>query len=269
MIRSPAVAHQFYPGDPVTLQKTLSDLIPPIDKTKKRQAFAVVSPHAGYIYSGACAGETFANVIIPEDVVILGPNHHGHGTSVALYSEGSWDMPMGSVPINEDLANLINDSVADAAEDHLAHRFEHSLEVQVPFLQFLQPDIKIVPMVISHIPYTICEEVGKGLAQAIKKYSKSVLVVASSDMTHYESRETATKKDSFAIQSIEAMDPTGLYQTIQEKNISMCGFIPATIALVAAMELGATKSELIRYTDSGETSGDTLQVVGYAGFVIS
>ena len=269
MLRSPAVAHQFYPGDASTLRKTVSSLIPDVDKAKKRKALAVISPHAGYIYSGSCAGETFAHAFIPEDVIILGPNHHGRGARVALFKEGAWDMPMGQVPINQQLANLVLDAVLDADEDDLAHRFEHSLEVQVPFLQFLQTKLNIVPIVISHLPYSSCKVIGEGIAHAIKNYHKPVLIVASSDMTHYESRESATRKDSFAIDRIKSMDPEGLYQVVAEKSISMCGFIPATVALAAARELGATRAELIRYTDSGETSGDTWQVVGYAGFVIS
>ncbi len=267
MRRTPAVADQFYPGDVATLSRTLAQLIP--QTSEKLQAYAVVSPHAGYVYSGGVAGETFSRVQIPEDVVIIGPNHHGYGAKVAIMAEGSWDMPLGEVPINEELAREIL-SLSDAIEaDEQAHRYEHSLEVQVPFLQVLQHELKIVPLVVSFIPYSECVEIGEDIAAAIKDYNKPVLLVASSDMTHYESRQSASRKDKLALERIEALDPEGLYNTVVRNNITMCGIIPATIALIAAKELGATKAELIRYTDSGEASGDTSYVVGYAGIAIS
>ncbi|MCB2184041.1 MAG: AmmeMemoRadiSam system protein B [Desulfobulbaceae bacterium] len=265
MIRTPVVANQFYPGDPLILENTLKDLIP--EQTEPKPAIAVLSPHAGYIYSGSVAGETFANSQIPQDVVILGPNHHGQGAPIALMNDGEWQTPLGNVKINNELAALIAKPPVEI--DDLAHRFEHSLEVQVPFLQYLRKNVSIVPLVISHIPYSTCVAVGKILALAIKEYAKPVLIVASTDMTHYEPRESAARKDHLALDHIKSLDPQGLYNTVVEKRISMCGIMPSTIALAAAMELGATKSNLIRYTDSGEVSGDTDHVVGYAGVLIS
>lgn len=265
MFRTPVVANQFYPGDPHILQNTLHELIP--TNTKKKKCFAVVSPHAGYVYSGSVAGETLASVIIPEDVIILGPNHHGRGPSVSVMSEGVWQMPSGDVPINKELAGLLHSPVIE--QDTVAHRFEHSLEVQVPFLQYLQENLSIVPLVISHIPYSACVETAKALAEAIKKYDKPVLIVASTDMTHYEPRQSASRKDHLALDYLRNMNPKGLYDTVVEQNISMCGIMPTTITLLAAMELGAKHVDLIRYTDSGEVSGDTDHVVGYAGLVIS
>ena len=269
MRRAPAVANRFYPGDAATLDRTVAELTPPVPTEKKRKALAVVAPHAGYIYSGRVAGETFASVVIPEDVILLGPNHHGYGAPVALMASGSWEMPMGEVPINAELAGHLLRSCPLIKDDELAHRFEHSLEVEVPFLQHGQPLLTLTPLVISHLSYTACVEVGKAIAAAIRKYTKPVLIVASSDMTHYESRAVASAKDRLAIDQIEKLDPDGLYHTVLGKGISMCGIMPATIALTAAIDLGASKAELIRYTDSGEASGDTDQVVGYAGVVIS
>lgn len=267
MQRTAVVADQFYPGDPNILQQTLSGLIP--ENQKKQKAIAVISPHAGYIYSGGVAGETLSRVKIPENVILLGPNHHGRGASIALMSQGSWDMPMGKVPMNRELGRLILENCAAAEEDDIAHRFEHSLEVQVPFLQFLQNELCLAPLVISHLSYAGCEKMGKGLAAAVKLFKQPVLIVASSDMTHYESRQSASRKDHLAIDRIQDLDPQGLYETVVGQKISMCGIMPVTITLIAALELGATKAELIRYTDSGEVSGDTNQVVGYAGMTIS
>ena len=269
MKRSPAVADQFYPGNPSRLSGMLSDLIPSTPKASKQNALAVISPHAGYVYSGAVAGETFARVNVPEDVIIMGPNHHGRGVPVALMQEGEWDMPMGSVRIGSELAHLVADNCEIVEPDDIAHRYEHSLEVQVPFLQYFQKNLKIVPLVIARIPCAACLELGRGIANAVKTFGKPVLIVASTDMTHYESRKEATAKDQMAIDRIKALDPEGLYGTVQDNRISMCGVIPTTIALAASIKLGAKSSELVRYTDSGETSGDVNQVVGYAGFVIS
>jgi AmmeMemoRadiSam system protein B len=180
---------------------------------------------------------------------------------------GAWDMPMGQVPINKELAAHIAQSSLQITVDDVAHRFEHSLEVQVPFLQYLQKNLSIAPIVVSHVSYETCVAVGQGLAEAIGNFGKDVLIVASTDMTHYESRQSASAKDSLALDRIKALDPQGLYNTVVGNRISMCGIMPTTVALIAAQGLGAKNAELIRYTDSGETSGDTSQVVGYAGLL--
>ncbi len=267
MTRSPVVADRFYPGNLKALTLTVDNLIPSTP-TKKINACAVVSPHAGYVYSGAVAGKTLNNVNIPETVMIIGPNHHGQGAPIAL-SNKAWEMPFGTVPIDHDMVKQLTASSSVIKEDELAHQFEHSLEVQVPFLQVMQPQLNIVPMVVSTISYPMCEDIAKIIAAVIKECDKDVLMVASSDMTHYESRSVAKEKDKHALDKIMAMDPEGLYNTVRDLRISMCGMIPVAIALKASLLLGAKKSQLIEYTDSGEMSGDTDQVVGYAGLVIS
>jgi len=267
MIRYPAVAGQFYPGTPQALQSTLAALIPAVSAPVT--AKAVISPHAGYIYSGAVAGETFARVKIPDEVVILGVNHHGLGPDIAVYASGSWMTPLGEVPIAEELARNILEYAPLATRDEAAHRLEHSLEVQVPFLQYRNPQLAIVPIMLSFIDLNSCLVLAKTLARAIQDQGRPVLLVASTDMTHYENRQVATVKDRAAIERILDLDPEGLYQVVVGNRISMCGVIPTTVTLAAARELGATSAELVRYTDSGEASGDTSQVVGYAGFVIS
>lgn len=268
MTRMPAVADRFYPGNPDQLRAAMDMLVPVVAEERKRDALAVVMPHAGYVYSGATAGATISRVRVPETVLIMGPNHHGRGQALALGTE-EWRMPLGTVPIDRQLATAILQSSSIIREDQEAHQYEHSLEVQVPFLQQVQPNLAIVPLVVSMIPFDLCQTVARELAVAIGSLRRSVLIVASSDMSHYESRQQASKKDRLAIDRILAMDPQGLYATVLGQHISMCGVIPATIALLAAQELGATTADLIRYTDSGEASGDTSQVVGYAGLIIS
>jgi MEMO1 family protein len=268
MIRHPAVAHQFYPGDPPALSRTIAGLLPEAGLQKK-SAMAVIAPHAGYIYSGKVAAETFARVEIPPDLILLGPNHRGSGAKIAIMREGRWEMPLGDIPLNEELAGrIIGQDPELIVEDENAHRYEHSLEVQVPFLQYLQRELRLTPLVLSHLSYPQCVRLGSAIAAAIMGYGQPVLIVASTDMTHYESRAAATAKDQLAIKHIEELDPEGLYRTVAAHQISMCGVIPTTVALIAAIALGARRAELICYSDSGETSGDLDQVVGYAGLVI-
>lgn len=269
MIRQAAVADRFYPGTRNELTQALSRLLPQDTRQEQIKAIAAVSPHAGYMYSGSVAAETFSAVEIPETVVILGLNHHGMGDRVAL-SRAVWEMPMGCVKIEDKLADLLLAGPdSPITKDEIAHRYEHSVEVQIPFLQALQPNLKIVPIVLSHLSYDLCQRVAETLAESILIYGGKVLIVASSDMTHYESRQQASQKDRLALQQIEEMNPEGLYNTVHKHQISMCGIIPVTIALIAAKKLGAKAAKVICYTDSGEVSGDIDQVVGYAGIVIS
>lgn len=267
-MRQPAVADRFYPGSPKALSLALTELFPATQPAKKSKAFAIVSPHAGYVYSGALAAKTFSAVEIPETVIILGPNHHGQGAPISL-STVTWDMPLGMVPVDMEIANHLLEISQHIKIDEIAHRFEHSLEVQVPFLQMLQKNLRIVPLVLSRISYSLCEEVAESLAAAINGSPKDLLIVASSDMSHYESRRSAEQKDRSALKCIEQLDPYDLYHTVLDNHISMCGVIPVVIAILAAKACGAKQSSLVGYTDSGYVSGDTDQVVGYAGVVIS
>lgn len=267
-IRKPIVADRFYPGDRGQLNSTVNNLLESFHPPKKAGVIGAVSPHAGYIYSGAVCAETLKSIEIPETVIILGPNHHGQGADIAL-SKNDWEMPGGTVPINDQLADLLLSEVDEVEIDELAHRYEHSLEVQVPFLQALQKNITIVPIVLSQLSFSLCERLAEGLAQAVINYGMPVLLLASSDMNHYESREDSNRKDRMALENITAMNPLGLYQTILENRITMCGMIPVTVVLQASILLGANTGEVVRYTDSGDVSGDTSQVVGYAGAVIA
>jgi AmmeMemoRadiSam system protein B len=267
MQRLPAVADRFYPGSPEVLSLTIAGLIP-AQRRERKKALAVVSPHAGYVYSGAVAGEVFSCVEIPETVILIGPNHHGQGKPIAI-SHTTWRMPMGDVPIDEEIAEQLLSTFATIERDETAHRYEHSLEVQIPFLQTMQKKLRIVPIVVSHISYPLCIEIAQAIAEVISVSKKDILVVASSDMTHYESRKSAEKKDRLALDRIEKLDAAGLYRTVMDNRITMCGIIPVTIALLTAIQLGAKEARIQTYTDSGEISGDISQVVGYAGIIIS
>lgn len=267
MIRQPAVADRFYPGNRDTLTRTIEGLLPSDAVHAGKKVIAAISPHAGYMYSGSVAAETLGAIKIPQTVLILGLNHHGQGAPVAV-SLADWHMPMGDVPVHRQIAEMLIDTDSPIAHDELAHRYEHSVEVQIPFLQVLRPDLKIIPIVLSHVSYPMCEEIAATIAGVIQTVSEDILIVASSDMTHYESRESATLKDLKVLRCIEQLTPRGVYDLVHTNRISMCGIIPVTVALIASKILGATKADVIRYTDSGAVSGDTNQVVGYAGIVI-
>jgi AmmeMemoRadiSam system protein B len=266
MIRQPAVANQFYPGREGDLKKDISGRIKEVKK--KEKVLALVSPHAGYMYSGNVAGAVFSMAEITKDVVVMGPNHHGLGAPFAVMAHGKWNMPGGDITINEKLANLLIEESRWLRADDQAHTNEHSVEVQLPFIQYIRSDIEFVPVVLGRADFKTCEEIGTAIARAIKRYGKPVVVIASTDMTHYESQESAKQKDQLAIDRILSLDPAGLLDTVDKNNISMCGVIPTTITLVAAKELGATEARLVEYATSGDVSGDYSSVVGYAGFVI-
>ncbi len=268
MRRLPAVADRFYPGEEKQLKRTVTELLDGCNPPKIENSLAVVSPHAGYVYSGSVCAETIKSVDIPETVIILGPNHHGTGAAIAL-SQQDWQMPSGIAPANIVLGQQILELMPEVTVDESAHRFEHSLEVQIPFLQERQKNLAIVPLALSRLHFTTCEKLGHALAQAITWYDKPVLLLASSDMSHYEPRSSASRKDAMALERLTALDPAGLYNVVAENRISMCGSIPVVTVLLASLQLGANHAQVIRYTDSGEVSHDTDQVVGYAGAVIS
>ena len=266
MIREPAVANQFYPGREGDLKKDVSGRIKEVKN--KEKVLALVSPHAGYMYSGNVAGAVFSMAEITKDVIVMGPNHHGLGAPFALMAHGKWKMPGGDITINEKLANLLVEESRWLRADDQAHVNEHSVEVQLPFIQYIKSDVEFVPVVLGRADFKTCEEIGTAIARAIKRYGEPVVVIASTDMTHYESQESAKHKDQLAIERILSLDPAGLLETVNRNNISMCGVVPTTIALVAAKELGATKARLVEYATSGDVSGDYSYVVGYAGFII-
>jgi len=266
MVRYPAVAGQFYPADRVELEQYMRSFCR--KDVPKLKAKAIIVPHAGYMYSGKVAGETYSRVEIPPVNVVMGPNHTGLGARVAVYPEGVWITPFGEVPVNSDVTSKLLNYYPYTA-DTTAHLYEHSLEVQLPFLQFcsgFREDLSIVPITFQHISYADCEKAGEGLARSLK--DEESLIVISTDFSHYVSQDEANEMDSFAIDAILNLDPEELYRRVITYNISMCGFVPATVGIVAAKLLGATEAELVMYRTSGDVTGDYSYVVGYAGIII-
>lgn len=265
MERSAAVAGLFYPEDPVTLRHTVAELIGP--DTSEEPTIAVIAPHAGYVYSGPVAGEVYRTTRVPSTTIVLCPNHTGEGARAAIMSSGFWHVPGQDVGVDETVAEELRD-LALLTEDTKAHAREHALEVHLPFLRYKNPRARIVPVCLSHLPYEACVRIGHALADVVTRHGRDVLIVASTDMSHYLPADVARSIDHMAIERIEALDAEGLYRVVRDNQISMCGIIPTTVSVIAAKALGAERAELVRYSNSGEQSGDYSRVVGYAGFVI-
>lgn len=268
MKRTPAVAGTFYPAHAATLERLVGELSSPSGQ-QRIHAIGVVSPHAGYIYSGSVAGKVFARVRVPDTVVVIGPNHTGYGGRASIVADGTFAMPGFDMKIDRELAAALLENSDIIEEDPSAHKHEHSLEVQLPFIRFHNPAASIVPLCIMGRGFDFVSAVGNALAKSIRDAGRQVLIVASSDMTHYEPDAHARKKDALAIGMVTGLDPRGLLKVTAEHDISMCGVVPVAIMLVSALKLGATKAELVDYATSGEVTKDFDEVVGYAGIVVS
>jgi hypothetical protein len=266
MIRQPVVAGQFYPASPSQLKSMIKGMID--EKAEKEEVIGLVSPHAGYMYSGPVAGALVSRIKFKGTFIIMGPNHTGRGKAFSIMTEGVWKTPLGDVEIDSELAKRILGISRYLKEDQAAHLDEHSIEVQLPFLQYFKPDVKFVPIILSFGTGDIYREIGREIARAVKELKREVVIMASSDMTHYESHQSVRTKDTQAIEAILELNEEQLLQRVQALNITMCGYGPAVSLISAAKELGATRAELVKYQTSGDTTGDYSSVVGYAGIAL-
>jgi AmmeMemoRadiSam system protein B len=246
--RHPAVAGRFYPRDPDDLRAQVESYLPTSGDTIS--ALACVVPHAGYMYSGHVAGAVYARLTIPRR------------------SAGTWETPLGQVPIDSAFAADLKDRFPLLNEDAEAHRAEHGAEVQLPFIHSRRPDCTFVPIALGTSRYEVLEALGIAMAEAVLAIGEPVLIIASSDMNHYENDTITRIKDQKAIERILVMDAQGLFDVVMNEDISMCGFGPTVVMLTAARRLGATNAELVRYATSGDVSGDRERVVGYAGIIV-
>ncbi len=261
MIRYPSVAGTFYPGQKDSLRKEVEGMIKLVKKRLK--VIGLISPHAGYIYSGSCAGKGFGFIHIPDRVIILGVNHRGEGYPMAIDGYDKWSTPLGDIEVDDELRKKLSENSEVFGIDSIPSADEHSLEVQVPFIQVLNPKAKILPVTIGTINREMMKRGGEELGALISSSKNDILMVASTDMSHYISSEDAKELDSLAIDAIKTMDPDKLYETVYSNRISMCGVGPTYIMMTAAGKLGADRGEVVEYTNSGETSGDFEHVVGY------
>ena len=273
-VRRPSVAGQFYEGSAESLRAQIEECFRskigpgsvPTETSGEGRIRGLVVPHAGYMYSGPVAAWSYSALFQdrrPQGFVILGPNHHGIGSGVALYREGAWRTPLGDAEVDSKLAESIlrNSDVIDM--DETAHAYEHSIEVQLPFIQYLFGKIRFVPISMMLQDEETAREVGRAIAAAVEDTGMDVVVVASSDFSHYVPREVAEANDGKAIQRIIAMDISGLYRVIDELGLSMCGYGPVAATIEATTSMGAKRGRLLKYA----TSGDVVpmgEVVGYA-----
>ena len=288
-VRTPAVAGRFYPGRAEELLREIHEYTSSFNTTGKTPsgagrmaAIGCVAPHAGYHYSGAVAGAVYSRLEIPARCVVLCPNHTGKGTALAVMANTTWQTPLGKVAADADLAARLLRRFPALEEDSAAHRAEHAIEVQLPFLQVRQPELNIVPIVVGTSDFNVLRGLGEALADVIagrqgedrekvqrEDRRRKVLIVASSDMNHYESDAVTRVKDHKAIERVLALDARGLWEVVMNEDITMCGFGPTIVMLTAAKLLGATSATLVKYATSGDVSGDYESVVGYAGIIVA
>ena len=277
MIRKPAVAGTFYPDNPELLKKTIEDcfkhkfgvgFIPELkDFDGTDYPINVMVPHAGYIYSGPVASHSYCQIVqngFPEVFIILSPNHTGYGSEISVFNEGEWITPLGNVKIDEEFANSIINCSDVASADFDAHLFEHSIEVQLPFLQYFSNDFKIVPIVMGSQSFSASSNLAKAIFDSAQKLNKSYCVVASTDLSHFNNQEKANKVDGFVLEDIKHMNEFKLYEEVIQFNITMCGYGPVMTAIALSKMCDKHNCEILEYKTSGDVTGDLTSVVGYA-----
>lgn len=274
-VRDPVVAGRFYPAERSVLQEELTSFL--VSKKKIKDAFAIIAPHAGYMYSGKTAGMTYASVDVPDTVIVMCPNHTGLGYPISLHPAQSWTTPIGSINVDLEILKKIKSKLSQAEFDTGAQLKEHSLEVQVPFIQMCNPQARIVPITLANMPLSIIQKLGAILCDIIieeeSRTGTRPLIVASSDMTHFESAKSAKIKDMLAIEQIKMFDTKGFLDAVEENDITLCGLYPISVMLEAANNYKKAKGitmnvELVDYTNSGMVTGDKNNVVAYAGIVL-
>lgn len=269
MLRLPAVAGQFYPGNPQELSALVEKLTQQPNFAEKKRVRACLVPHAGYMYSGAVAGMVFGAIHLPRKILLLGVRHFPRGESLAILSAGAWRTPLGDAPIDEELASALKKECALLREDSVAHSREHSLEVELPFLQQLVPGFSFVPVAVGTLDFSELADTGAGIARVLQEHREEILLVTSSDLNHYEDDRATKVKDAMAVEQLLRMDAAGLYNVCRREKISMCGLGPAVAMLTAMNALGVTHAELLCHLTSGDVTNERERVVGYAGMIFS
>jgi AmmeMemoRadiSam system protein B len=269
MLRPPAVSGRFYPSSAAELAELVRQYTKVDENGAPARVKACLVPHAGYVFSGRVAGAVYARIAFPKKIVILGVRHYPHGEKAAILSSGAWRTPLGDAPIDAALAEALREACPLLREDGVAHSDEHSLEVQIPFLQVLKPEFTFVPVALGTVRYEDLVAVGEAIGRVLAASREAILLLTTSDLNHYENDATTRVKDHKAIDQILALDARGLYDTCRNEVISMCGLGPTVAMLTALQGLGTTRPELVRYATSGDVSGDYSTVVGYAGMLFT
>jgi hypothetical protein len=269
MLRLPAVAGRFYPSNPSELTALIDKYVVADRSSPPIPVRACLVPHAGYVYSGHVAGAVFGRMALPRKIIILGVRHCPRGEPAAILSTGAWRTPLGDARIDEEMAEALKKTCPLLREDSAAHSGEHSLEVQLPFLQVLVPEFTFVPVALGTVRFESLVNVGEAIGRVLDGSKEEVLLLTTSDLNHYEADAVTRVKDRKAINQLLTLNPRGLYDTCRDENISMCGLGPATAMLTALTGLGVKKAELVKYATSADVSGDRSGVVGYAGMIFA
>jgi len=267
--RQPAVAGQFYTTDAEALLAEVKGYLAQAQPKDEARTILAMAPHAGYYYSGVITGVTLGQANLADTVLLLGPNHTGLGKPFAVWPDGRWLYPGGSLQVDAELAALLCEEEPLLTPDTLAHQREHSLEVMVPFLAALNPKTRIVPVSVSHPSLDTLIGVGKNIGRTLRGLARPVSILVSSDMSHFVTHDMAKEQDSQALEPALHLDAVRFFETVRGGNISMCGVLPMTVGIVAALELGATQTEITGYATSGQVNGEMRRVVGYAGMLAS
>jgi len=268
-VRHPAVSGRFYPARADELRAEVVRYLGCEATGGGRKHWGVVAPHAGYVYSGPIAGKVFADTVVPRRVIVLAPNHTGRGARAAVWTHGAFALPGDQVPVDAELAARLLEAGVGFVADREAHRFEHALEVELPFLRARRPDVRITPIILGGLGLYDCLEIGRHLADVVTRSKTDVLVVASSDMSHYLPDDVTRRIDERALEPLLARDPEALYRRVRDEDITMCGILPAVAMLAYANARGATTADLLAYATSADAFGDTSRVVGYAAVAVT
>jgi MEMO1 family protein len=266
MLRTPSVAGKFYPDDPRKLSQQIQNFLQAESAREKISCRACLVPHAGYFYSGHVAASVFARIAFPKRIIVLGVRHFPYGAEAAILSDGAWRTPLGDAPIDSELAARISQACPLLIEDSVAHQREHSLEIQLPFLQQLTPGFTFVPIALGTIHFDSLVSIGESLGKIISS-EPDLLLLTTSDFNHYQDDATTRRKDHLAIEQILQFNTRGLFDVCSKNEISMCGLGPAVAMLTALHHIGSNHAELVKYATSADVSGDTSAVVGYAGLI--
>ena len=279
-IRKPAVSGYFYPNEKDKLIELIEwsfkhelgpGLLPKGEPSNERNIIAVQVPHAGYIYSGPAAAHAYLALYYdgrPDTIVLLGPNHHAVGASVSVYDGDAWETPLGIVEIDKEYVEALSNFEIFKLDDK-AHEVEHSLEVQIPFLQYIYGDkFKIVPISLLDQSIETARKIADALFEVSLDIGKDVIFIASSDMSHYDPHKKTVEKDREAIMAIEKLDEKGLYRTLYEKNVTMCGYGGVMVVIMLTKKVNG-KAYTLKYYTSGDITGDKSAVVGYASIVFT
>ncbi|MCD6220209.1 AmmeMemoRadiSam system protein B [Candidatus Calescamantes bacterium] len=266
MFRKARFDGEFYPSDAFTLRDFIKGLLP--ENPSREKVKGIIVPHSGYFLSGKVYAEVYSRIEIPHRVILLGPNHKGEGSLVSIWDKGEWETPLGRVRINEDMADALISYSRFLEVDTRSHEEEHSLEVQLPFLQYINPEVEIVPVLFLPSDYEVYMDIVNAIKNTGEEWGEDILILATTDFTYSHTQEEIVRLDRLTMEAIENLDDLTLLERIENHKVNMCGYVPVIVNILACKELGARKGEILLYSTSGEVTGYYDEIRGYGGIII-